>query len=267
MCYYTLSIFLGCGHSTSSPDPIAPCSAVRERWRSETVAEATEEELQVQGLGISTTPTFSEPETAVGSLECEAAGPSNRPPHANDHENDEHAHTPTVTATPAEKPQTQIRRRKPDQALTNLMCTCPARSFHPYRTRKLESSCTDCTHTRNSRLSTLESGNKLHLEDWRWKIKYKSPVPVGGRFSNTTRSSGTGQGGEWGGIGLGLHGGVGEVMGSWVKDWRMKGEEVLKVVKGTVESPGVEGMEMGKLRGSSSEDSKSVGFRGGWSSS
>lgn len=73
--------------------------------------------------------------------------------------------------------------------------------------------CSLCTQDREERLVAVTSGNEVRFEDWRWKVKYLSPVPEEARYT------------EWGA--------VGEVMGSWVKDWRTKGDGV--VGKGTIQ--------------------------------
>lgn len=48
----------------------------------------------------------------------------------------------------------------------------------------------------------------MRFEDWRWKVKYLSPTPEEARYTA-----------DWGS--------VGSTMGGWVKDWKVKGDEIL----------------------------------------
>ncbi|KAF2788416.1 hypothetical protein K505DRAFT_328935 [Melanomma pulvis-pyrius CBS 109.77] len=188
MCYFRHYLFLGCGHSTSSVKPVRTCANTRSKRGSETpLAEVSE----IQRLGISPTgeSAFSLALSVTETpLEC-APGPST--PYADT----QHPKDGTIEEAVEEGEG------------------CKIRLGHPYQSFKIHRMCSLCTQDREQRLVAVTSGNEVKFEDWRWKVKYLSPVPEEARYT------------EWGA--------VGEAMGSWVKDWRMKGDG--DVGKGTIQ--------------------------------
>jgi hypothetical protein len=82
---------------------------------------------------------------------------------------------------------------------------CQTRQAHPIQTFRIHIACLFCARDRAQRLRDIEeweSGNGVRFEDWRWKVKYHSPVPEGSRYIQPE----LGSPGEWS-----------EAMGSWVQ--------------------------------------------------
>ena len=99
----------------------------------------------------------------------------------------------------------------------------------------------------------MNTGREVKFEDWRWRVKYLSPVPEESRYT------------EWGA--------VGEVMGSWVKEWRTKGDELMNVLREDVLEEDLRDGEASRVRrlgrgsGRRSSESGKVGARRGMGSS
>jgi len=161
-------------------------------------------------------PTFSAAETAV---ECE---PRPLAPAA----------SPQAAFPPADSK---------DNGPSSSTSSCTTRLLHPFQSFKIHRQCPQCALRRLSRLNTVTTGNEIKYEDWRWKVKYLSPVPEEPRHA------------EWGV--------VGEVMGSWVKDWKTKGDGLMAALREEAVQT------LGGIEGSRGKQDGEVGFRRGMPSS
>jgi hypothetical protein len=105
---------------------------------------------------------------------------------------------------------------------------CRERYYHPRQTFRVERLCLHCTLNRQKLLEAVNTGNEVKFEGWRWRVKYLSPVPEESRYT------------EWGA--------VGEAMGSWVKDWKMKGDELMNVLRENVLEDGARNQGASRVR-------------------
>jgi hypothetical protein len=85
-----------------------------------------------------------------------------------------------------------------------------------------------CTLNRQKLLEAVNIGKEVKFEGWRWRVKYLSPVPEESRYT------------EWGA--------VGEVMGSWVKGCKMKGDELMNVLRENVLEDGARNEGASRVR-------------------
>jgi len=266
MCYYRLYIFLGCGHSTFSADAIRPCAEVR----SKILHEATDHDYGPKGgmLGKDgSSESFPAAHTTSIALECTTSQTTSSPGlNAEDKVQQFNDDIPLTPATSVSESGPTFPIKSSSNTTTNAKHSAakpigprPARTWipctevhtHPYQTLKLDTTCAPCTRSRAALLARVESRNpRVRFEDWRWKVKYLSPVPEEARFAESV-----------GGIGLEIGGvDVGRAMGSWVK----KGEDILGALREGVGGVGGEdGSGRRKSRGSmgSGESGGSGGSR------
>lgn len=237
MCSYKLYIYDGCGHSLRSAAPMRRCQKARKvgvkrgeegvgmgvkgkgKQRAEeevAVRREEEEEEHVQGQReVMKSDKHDKHDSAVpsewgrSSLENErrrsgeVEGQGEREPEEESHGEAEaeaqqphipHPSTQTPThSTPASTPQ-----------------TCPDILTHPFISYMIHTLCPTCNANRDALLSSLQDGNTLQFEDWRWKVKYLSPTPEEARYTRGTGSQSPG----WG-----------ELMGSWVRGKALPGLE------------------------------------------
>jgi hypothetical protein len=198
MCYYRLYIFLGCGHSTNSSKPVSTCTNTSTRTKRE-IKAPTIASRHDSGVFFAD----SEPYSATEADEECTSGPSTpaQPQLSADTSNLLQCPEDQEPSKEQEKEEGGKRR-------------CRERHYHPRQTFKLERLCLQCTLNRQKLLEAVNTGNKVEFQDWRWRVKYLSPVPEESRYT------------EWGA--------VGEVMGSWVKDWKAKGDDLMNVLRENV---------------------------------
>ena len=201
MCYYRLYIFLGCGHSTTSSKPVNTCTTTSIRTKRESKAP-TIASRHDSGVFFAD----SEPHSATEADEECAPGPST---HAQPQPN---ADTLKLPQSPEEKEPPDEEREQELEKGGNRPCR--ERHYHPRQTFRVERLCLHCTLNRQKLLEAVNTGNEVKFENWRWRVKYLSPVTEESRYT------------EWGA--------VGEVMGSWVKDWKTKGDVLMNVLKENV---------------------------------
>ncbi|KAF2662751.1 hypothetical protein K491DRAFT_772651 [Lophiostoma macrostomum CBS 122681] len=171
MCYYRLYVFLGCGHAIMEDRPLKRCKEVMKRRGIERVENEDE--------------STRETEIAKGES-AQSQGP---------------APLTGEECTPSEAPDAAKRNESEDQD----GYTCQARLTHPIQTIRIYQDCLFCARARAQRLhyvEEMESGNEVRFEDWRWKVKYHSPVPEESKYMQQD----WGSPGEWS-----------EAMGSWVQ--------------------------------------------------
>ncbi|KAJ4296239.1 hypothetical protein N0V90_006284 [Kalmusia sp. IMI 367209] len=204
MCYYRLFIFRGCGHSASSFKPIRPCASARQIFQSKTQEAPRKQTNQGIPTAAQSLADAHTADTTLDDVECEHIRDaySTTPPA----ENTPFAHIPTSWPLPeACRPATPTLYGDgdPEAAACEIFLT------HPFQTLNIDSSCAVCQRQRAALLADLETQTaRVRFEDWRWKVKYSSPTPEA-RYT------------EWGDVGT--------AMGSWVKDWNVKGSEVLRI--------------------------------------
>ncbi|KAF2118541.1 hypothetical protein BDV96DRAFT_570138 [Lophiotrema nucula] len=158
MCYYRLYIFIGCGHSVSSPTPFRNCAAVRGKCKA--IPSPLRVDSPLMPLSPKTLPTTIQ--EAVKELqpapepaqECE-------PSHQTASENALIAHNSSPAPT-----------------------QCPGELSHPFLSYRMDSMCLVCTRRRAELLMALEDRNEVKFEEWEWKVKYLSPVPEESRYSD-----------------------------------------------------------------------------------
>ncbi|KAF2636647.1 hypothetical protein P280DRAFT_510304 [Massarina eburnea CBS 473.64] len=210
MCYYKCYIFLGCGHTVLPREPIRACaSAKRER----------SEELRRRAAGERTTRKRvwnRNQGQSPGGMKAHTASTSNAAGEECEKEDRREKNIPVSTKTELDNARTPPSTTSSPPNQETWPKSCETIKTHPFQTTKIHSPCAKCMHLREALLARSESVTpQVHFEDWRWRVTYLSP-PVS---SGEARYSGDGI--------LGLGAGVGEAMGSWVKDIGGKGKEVL----------------------------------------
>ncbi|KAJ4345587.1 uncharacterized protein N0V89_011720 [Didymosphaeria variabile] len=203
MCYYRLYIFLGCGHTTLSARPVRPCAAVRSKQRSISHPAKVE-----QGASLKVPPQGSQPPATLPDDVHTADFAAFHTSHDSTRNTSSHPHT--EDANTSQEPVTSRLNPEVDAAADE---ECEDLLTHPFQTLSIHTSCALCLRRRAALLQQLgEETSTVRFEDWRWKVKYLSPTPEEARYSA-----------EWGN--------VGSAMGSWVKDWKVKGDEFLGALR------------------------------------
>ncbi|OAG08759.1 uncharacterized protein CC84DRAFT_586910 [Paraphaeosphaeria sporulosa] len=203
MCYYRLYIFLGCGHTTFSARPVRPCAAARSKRIAASQHQHTD---TAQGVPPNAPPQAYQPTSPIAATHATGITTFHTL----------HPSTPHPHADSANIPQDPVTSRLPDTPTRSEECADVL--THPFQTLNIHTSCALCLRQRAALLQQLEeetATSAVRFEDWRWKVKYLSPTPEEARYAA-----------EWKN--------VGSVMGSWVKDWKVKGDEILGVLRETV---------------------------------
>ncbi|KAF2442083.1 hypothetical protein P171DRAFT_60998 [Karstenula rhodostoma CBS 690.94] len=257
MCYYRLYIFLGCGHTTFSARPVRPCAAVRSNRISASQHHQQHADT-AQGVALKVPPQAHHPPSTIAA--AHAANTTFHTTHPSVTNPSPHPHTDG-----ANNPQDSMTPRPADAAAN---AECAVVLTHPFQTLNIHTSCALCLRQRAALLRQLEQGSStVRFEDWRWKVKYLSPTPEDAWYAA-----------EWKN--------VGSAMGSWVKDWKVKRDEMLggsreQVVDGEdgrrdsanggmglgIVGVLTLGRKKGRPMGRGSVDSGTGGFRGGVASS
>ncbi|KAF1999511.1 hypothetical protein P154DRAFT_620936 [Amniculicola lignicola CBS 123094] len=224
MCYYRLYVFMGCGHTTSSNTPMRTCATIRSNQR------GSELDVSKGRVSPTTLPVRRRDKPVSEGDAVEECKPS--------------VSTSTATDSTFRTPNfaTRSQNQKQDPILAQ---PCELRQAHPFLTYRLYSTCPRCTQASHQRLQGI-ANQHVKFEDWKWRVKYLSPVPEEARWI------------EWEELG-----GIGELMGSWVREWKERGDGLLGAIReGIVEEE--ERNEMGMGTGMSVGG---VGLRGGMGSS
>jgi hypothetical protein len=206
MCYYRLYLFVGCGHSSMSSRPIKRCKRAREAHQQQHPHDSPQE------LG----PMYHQvrQEDGIGGHDADRSDNSSTVSGGGDR--------PGMQAaldTVSDGDSDLTRARQSSDASSNRTRTiftdsesvysdheCNEKLIHPFQSYRIDRACPGCENRRVSRLAKIETGNEVRFEDWRWKVKYMSPVPEE-RYT------------EWGTN-------WGETMGSWVNEVKGKGVEL-----------------------------------------
>lgn len=214
--------------------PHRPCVALRKKLQGKAIPLKTDHSQVHEALR----PRNGETTVSAATTAVECSSPS--------------------TATAASNPDPEARESSESNSIPLFSDNeeqeyCTTKLVHPFQSFKIHDMCPDCKRIRAERLSVVESGNEVKFEDWRWKVKYLSPVPEEARYT------------EWG---IGGVGEWGETMGSWVKDFKGKGlglsEGLMKAFRETGQELLSDELKKDGLRG---EGGLGIGFRGGMPSS
>ncbi|CAI6332181.1 unnamed protein product [Periconia digitata] len=187
MCYYKLFVFQGCGHSLPSAQPVRPCAmaSATDRQNFEERRQAAEGRTmkrRPQGLVTDRKVTSAvctpaqHPDTAAEHSSATSPPPSiqTQPPTEDRQLGNEGDIPGTSSTTPtSEMPVTESSKG-----------TCTTVLTHPFQTTRLHRSCLLCTRNREELLAQSElAQQKVRIDDWRWKVKYLSPVPEEARHT------------------------------------------------------------------------------------
>lgn len=186
MCYYRLYIFLDCGHSTLSLTPIRSCAAVRtKRLPRKWTRYGKEKRQKLESAKQPTTLPIAD-SIPGADVECELS-----------------THPNLDIATSIDEPLSpvdHVMKCPPD---------CEEALTHPSQSFKIHASCTVCIHAREALLTDLKARiPQVRFENWRWKVKYLSPVPKEAQYTG------------WG---------VKECMGAATDSWKTMADEGLGV--------------------------------------
>jgi hypothetical protein len=179
MCYYKVFVFQGCGHAISSTNPVRTCAEVKRELaeRNKDAHTAAVGEVMECWRGME-----REPKTDAGDIPAitstSSVGLGIKYPH--------HSFSPTADQITYPNGQ-QKTTTTPKPPCSNL-------DTHPFQTLKIYRSCLHCSRDRAALLAQSESATPhVRFEDWRWKVKYLSPVPKESRYS-ASWGSGMGKG-------------------------------------------------------------------------
>ncbi|KAF2277487.1 uncharacterized protein EI97DRAFT_441532 [Westerdykella ornata] len=224
MCYYKLYIYDGCGHSLRSVRPARRCKIY---WGYEKEKEEEEQRREEQELGRA----MMEEGRQRGEEEDVAAGQGVAVTESDRVEKKHDKHDKHDSAVPSEwgrasveiergeghgsthgegydipHPHPRPQNHSNPSHSNSSTPTCPDILTHAFLSYMIHTLCPTCAANRDALLSDVQDGHAMQFEDWKWKVKYWSPVPEQARY--TMMGGGGGDHGQ----------GWGEMMGSWVRE-------------------------------------------------